>query len=99
MIAANAHSLIRERGIGKVLIGACSPFGKMEFVKLGLAKEGTDVRTVRAVDLREGCAWVHGRNAEGATHRAANQLDMELALLQNMRDSKTSISGCRRKPW
>ncbi len=85
---AKAHSLIRERGIGKVLIGACSPFGKMEFVKLCLAKEGTDVRTVRTVDLREGCAWVHGRNAEGATHKAANQLDMDLALLQNMQDSK-----------
>ncbi|MGE5800522.1 MAG: FAD-dependent oxidoreductase, partial [Syntrophaceae bacterium] len=86
--AAGAHSLIRERGIGKVLIGACSPFGKMEFVKLGLAKEGTDVRTVRTVDLREGCAWVHGKDAEGATHKASNQLDMELARLQNMRDSK-----------
>jgi len=85
---ARAHSLIRDRGIGKVLIGACSPFGKMEFVKLGLAKEGTDVRTVRTVDLREGCAWVHGKDAEGATHKASNQLDMELARLQNMRDSK-----------
>jgi len=83
-----AHALIRERGIGKVLIGACSPFGKMELVKLGLAKEGLDVRTVRTVDLREGCAWVHGKDAAGATHKAANQLDMELALLQNMRDSK-----------
>jgi len=86
--AAGAHSLIRERGMGKVLIGACSPYGKMEFVKLGLAKEGTDVRTVRTVDLREGCAWVHGKDPEGATHKAANQLDMEIALLQNMRDSK-----------
>jgi len=86
--AAKAHSLIRERGTGKVLIGACSPFGKMEFVKIGLAKEGTDVRTVRTVDLREGCAWVHGKDAQGATRRAANQLDMEIALLQNMGDSK-----------
>jgi len=51
-----AQILIRERGIGKVLIGGCSPYGKMEFVKLGLAKEGTDIRSVRTVDLREGCA-------------------------------------------
>jgi heterodisulfide reductase subunit A len=43
---------------------------------------------VRTVDLREGCAWVHGKDAEGATRKAANQLDMELALLENMRDSK-----------
>jgi heterodisulfide reductase subunit A len=83
-----AQILIRERGIGKVLIGACSPYGKMEFVKLGLAKEGTDVRAVRTVDLREGCAWIHGKDPEGATRKAANQLDMELALLQNRRDSK-----------
>jgi heterodisulfide reductase subunit A len=60
----------------------------MEFVKLGLAKEGADVRTVRTVDLREGCAWIHGKDPEGATRKAANQLDMELALLQNRKDSK-----------
>jgi heterodisulfide reductase subunit A len=86
--AAKARVLLRERGIGKVLIGSCSPYGKMEFVKLGLAKEGTDVRTVRTVDLREGCAWVHGKDAEGATRKAANLLDMELALLQNRNNSK-----------
>jgi heterodisulfide reductase subunit A2 len=86
--AAKAQVLIRERGIGKVLIGACSPYGKMEFVKLGLAKEGNDIRTVRTVDLRESCAWIHGKDPEGATRKAANQLDMELALLQNRKDSK-----------
>jgi heterodisulfide reductase subunit A len=86
--AAKAQVPIRERGIGTVLVGACSPYGKMEFVKLGLAKEGTNVRTVRTVDLREGCAWIHGKDPEGATRKAANQLDMELALLQNRKDSK-----------
>jgi len=86
--AARAHSVIRERGMGKVLIGACSPYGNMEYVRLALAKEGTNVRTVRMVDLREGCAWVHGKNPQGATRKAASQLDMELALLQNMQNSK-----------
>jgi heterodisulfide reductase subunit A len=82
------HALIRERGIDKVLIGACSPYGKIESVKLGLAEKGIDIRMLHAVDLREGCAWIHGKDPEGATRKAANQLDMELALLQNMRDSK-----------
>jgi len=86
--AAEARALVRGRGIGKVLLGACSPYGRMERVRLALAKEGVDVRTVRAVDLREGCAWVHGKDPAGATRKAANQLDMELAFLQNMRDSK-----------
>ncbi|HET6489392.1 MAG TPA: FAD-dependent oxidoreductase [Syntrophales bacterium] len=95
--AAKAQVLIRERGIGKVLIGGCSPYGKMEFVKLGLAKEGTDIRTVRTVDLREGCAWIHGKDPEGATRKAANQLEMELALLQNMRDSKDVAIGLQQE--
>ena len=69
----------------------------MEFVKLGLAKEGTDVRTVRTVDLREGCAWIHGKDPEGATRKAANQLDMELALLQNMGDSKDVAIGLQQE--
>jgi len=86
--ASAVHAMIRDRGIGKVLLGACSPYGRMEVVRLGLAKEGVDVRTVRAADLREGCAWIHGKDPGGATRKAANQLDMELALLQNMQDSK-----------
>ena len=86
--AARTQALIHERGIGKVILGACSTYGKMEFVRLALAREGTDVRTVRAVDLREGCAWVHGKDPEGASRRAANQIEMEIALLQNRRDSK-----------
>jgi heterodisulfide reductase subunit A len=86
--AARTQALIRERGIGKVILGACSTYGKMEFVRLALAREGTDIRTVRAVDLREGCAWVHGKDPEGASRRAANQIEMEIALLQNRRDSK-----------
>ncbi len=86
--AAKTQVFIRESGIGKVLIGSCSPYGKMEFVKLGLAKEGTHVRAVRTVDLREGCAWIHGKDPEGATRKAANQLDMELALLRNRGESK-----------
>ncbi len=83
-----ALSAIHDRGIGKVLIGACSPYGRMEFVRLGLVKKGAELRHVRTVDLREGCAWIHRKDPEGAFRKAASQLDMELALLQNMQDSK-----------
>jgi heterodisulfide reductase subunit A-like polyferredoxin len=95
--ASAVHDMIRERGIGKVLLGACSPYGRMELVRLGLAKEGVDVRTLRAVDLREGCAWIHGKDPGGATRKAANQLDMELAFLQNMQDSKDVDIRVRRE--
>ena len=95
--AAAVHALIRERGIGKVLLGACSPYGRMEVVRLALAKEGVDVRTVRAADLREGCAWVHGKDPEGATRKAASQLGMEIALLQNMEDSRDIDIRIRRE--
>jgi len=95
--AAEAHARIRERGIGRVLLGACSPYGRMEMVRLALVKEGVDVRTVRAADLREGCAWVHGKDPAGATRKAANQLDMEIALLQNMRGSKDVAVGIQQE--
>ena len=95
--AAEAHALIRERGIARVLLGACSPYGRMEIVRLGLAKEGVDVRTVRAVDLREGCAWVHGKDPRGANRKAANQIDMELAFLRNTQDSKDVAIAVRRE--
>lgn len=85
--AAEVRATLRERGVGRVLLGACSPYGRMETVRLGLAKEGVDMRKVRGADLREGCAWIHGKDPAGATRKAANQLDMELARLQNGQDS------------
>jgi heterodisulfide reductase subunit A len=95
--ASAVGALLRERGIGRVLVGACSPYGRMETVRLGLAKEGVDARTVHAVDLREGCAWIHGKDTAGATRKAADQLDMELAHLQIMQDSKDIAIAVRRE--
>ncbi len=93
--AARASAWIRERALERLVMGACSFYGKTESVKLGLAEEGIDVRTVRSVDLREGCAWIHGKDPDGATVKAADQLDMEVANLQNRQDSKDVTIGIR----
>jgi len=74
-------SRVRARGAEKVLIGCCSPFGRGDFLKDELIRSGLAHSSVRSVDLREGCAWIHGKDPKGAREKAWNLLDMGLASL------------------
>lgn len=74
-------SRVREKSAKKVLIGCCSPFGRGnvlrdEFIRCGMAPSA-----VQSVDLREGCAWIHGSDPSAAGQKTWNLLDMGLALL------------------
>jgi heterodisulfide reductase subunit A len=74
-------SRVRERGVEKVLIGCCSSFGRGDILKDELIREGLFPASVRSIDLREGCAWIHGKDPGGARKKAWNLLDMGLASL------------------
>jgi len=79
--AAAVFSRVLERGAKKVLIGCCSPFGRGNVLRDELIRGGLASSDVVSVDLREGCAWIHGKDPAGAVKKAWNLLDMGLASL------------------
>ncbi len=74
-------SLIRDTGMEKVLIGACSFLSKGEAVVNGLVQEGVERSAIGLVDLRESCAWIHANDPANALLKAYDLIRMEIAAL------------------
>jgi len=80
---AKIVSLIKETGSDRVLIAACSPLAKGGFVADSIAEAGIERHKIGLVDIREGCAWIHGDDPGGASRKARDLIHMGIASLQN----------------
>jgi heterodisulfide reductase subunit A len=78
---------IKESGAKKVLIGACSVLARGDQAVQKLVDEGIARSDIHLVDLREGCAWIHQDNPDGARQKALNLIDMGLAFLEHKDES------------
>jgi heterodisulfide reductase subunit A len=74
-------ALIRDCGAEKVVIGGCSSLARGDAVIDGLVREGIKPH-IGLVDLREGCAWIHGDDPHVATLKAWNLVQMEIAAMR-----------------
>jgi len=81
--AKQTVSQIEETGADKVLIAACSILSRGNLLAHSLIKEGIERHRIGLVDIREGCAWIHRDDPEGATEKAKNIIMMEIASLQH----------------
>ncbi|OPL16592.1 MAG: hypothetical protein AVO39_01645 [delta proteobacterium MLS_D] len=71
-----------KSGDGRVLIAACSPLARGDQVMRDLERAGVPAFRRHLVDLREGCAWIHGNNPAAATEKALDLLNMGLTALE-----------------
>ena len=81
----------------QVLIAACSLISRGNRVIRTLEEEGIRSSSIHLVDIREGCAWIHGDDAAGATEKAYRLVDMGLALLEHKRPSDNVVVTVRRE--
>lgn len=93
---ADIAAAVKEKGDESILVGACSPLARGGQLLRDLAREGIPAHRTQLVDLREGCAWIHGNNGGGAARKAADLLEMGLTFLQGKEasaDVKVNIAG------
>ncbi|MBW2651086.1 MAG: CoB--CoM heterodisulfide reductase iron-sulfur subunit A family protein [Deltaproteobacteria bacterium] len=83
-----AASQIKETKADRVLIAACPTLSRGNLPVDGLIKEGIERHKIDLVDIREGCAWIHGNDPEGAVKKAKDLINMGLAALQHKEASK-----------
>ncbi len=76
-------SLIKETDADKVLIAACSILSRGNLVVDCLIRAGVERHKIALVDIREGCAWIHGDNPEDASKKAKDLINMGIAALQH----------------
>jgi len=80
-------SLIKETDSDKVLIAACSILSRGNLVVDCLIRAGVERRKIGLVDIREGCAWIHGDDPAGVTKKAKDLINMGIAALQHKETS------------
>lgn len=87
----SAATRIRESGAQKIVIAACSPFGRGERIISGLTQEGFERKDIGLVDIREGCAWIHQESPGDATTKARDLITMEARSLAHRQRSKDAV--------
>jgi heterodisulfide reductase subunit A len=70
---------IKELGINRVVVGACSPFLHEQTFRGTVARAGLNPYLYHHVGLREQASWVHHHDANGATEKAIHLLCVGVA--------------------
>ena len=79
---------IKKSNADKILIAACSTLSRGNLPADYLIKEGVERHNIGLVDIREGCAWIHGNDPEGATKKAKDLINMGIAALRHKEKSE-----------
>lgn len=86
---------LREAGLNRVVVAACSPkMHELTFQRL-LQEEGLNPHLLEIVNLREHCTWVHAHEPEAATHKALELIRMGLAkvrLARPLQDRRVPVT-------
>lgn len=61
---------IREHGLDRVVVAACTPRLHEATFRRALERAGLNPYMLEIANIREQCAWVHQKDKEGATEKA-----------------------------
>ena len=78
----SAHSIaetIREKGLNRVVVAACSPRTLEPLFRDTLREAGINQYFFEMANIREHCSWVHSREKEEATEKAKDITRMSIA--------------------
>ncbi|MHA1915595.1 MAG: hydrogenase iron-sulfur subunit [Promethearchaeota archaeon] len=73
------ETAIKEQGIEKVVVAACSPRLHGPTWKKLLTRSGVNPSLVEVANIREQCSWVHLSEKEEATQKAKEIIEMAIA--------------------
>ncbi len=83
----SAHSIaetIREKGLNRVVVAACSPRTLEPLFRDTLREAGINQYYFEMANIREHCSWVHSREKEDATQKAMDITRMSVARARHL---------------
>ena len=83
----SAHSItetIREKGLNRVVVAACSPRTLEPLFRDTLREAGINQYYFEMANIREHCSWVHSREKEDATEKAKDITRMSVARVRHL---------------
>ena len=77
--AKEITDLAKEKGLNRVVIGACSPRTLEPLFRDTLREAGLNQYYCDMANIREHCSWVHSKQKEAATEKAKDIIRMSVA--------------------
>jgi heterodisulfide reductase subunit A len=77
--AQSITETIKEKGLNRVVVAACSPRTLEPLFRDTLREAGLNQYYFEMANIREHCSWVHGREKENATEKAKDITRMSIA--------------------
>jgi heterodisulfide reductase subunit A len=75
---------IREQGLNRIVIGACTPRTHLALFHHVIQQEGLNPQLLEFVSLRDNCAWVHSDDPAGATRKAKEETRIGVARARSL---------------
>jgi len=76
--------IIREKGLNRVVVAACSPRTLEPLFRDTLREAGINPYYFEFANIREHCSWVHSRDKEEATRKAKDIVRMSVARARHL---------------
>ncbi|MGD9157087.1 MAG: FAD-dependent oxidoreductase [Desulfobacteraceae bacterium] len=75
---------IKERGLNRVIVAACTPRTHEPLFRDTLREAGINQYYYDMVNIREHCSWVHSKEKEAATKKAKELIRMSVARVRHL---------------
>ena len=82
--AEEITEMIREKGLNRVVVAACSPRTLEPLFRSTLREAGLNQYYCEMANIREHCSWVHPREKEDATEKAKDIIRMAVARTRHL---------------
>ncbi|MFH0946088.1 MAG: FAD-dependent oxidoreductase [Planctomycetota bacterium] len=86
--AAQISKTIREKGLNRVVVAACTPRTHEPLFRDTLREGGINQYFFDMANIREHCSWVHSKQKEEATQKAKDIIRMSVARATNLEPLK-----------
>ncbi len=93
--AQEITDVIKEKGLNRVVVAACSPRNLEATFKDSLREAGINQYFVDMANIREHCSWVHSKEKEASTEKSKDLIRMSLAraiYLQPLQEIELSVN-------
>ena len=85
---------IREKGLNRVVVAACTPRTHEPLFRDTLREAGINQYFFDMANIREHCSWVHSKEKEEATEKAKDIVRMSVARATQLR-AAAGVRRCR----
>ncbi len=89
--------VIREKGINRVVVAACSPRTHEPLFQQTLREAGLNPYLFEMANIRDQCSWIHMKEREKATEKAKQLLKMAVNAVKHKRPLKKELVPVKKR--